>query len=57
MDQKHREYCIRLGNPYMKEEQFNNQLRRVEKEDSSWMPETQMPSQEDWLKNKTKNFS
>lgn len=57
MDQKHREYCIRLGNPYMKEERFNQQFRTVEDVNSSWIPETELKNQnEDWLKNKNNNF-
>ena len=27
MDEKHRQYCIRLGNPYMKEESFREQIQ------------------------------
>lgn len=57
MDQKHREYCIRLGNPYMKEEQFNKQFKNAEEINSSWMSETEMKVQNvEWLNNKNNNF-
>ena len=52
MDQKHREYCIRLGNPFMREERYENQYR-AEEADSSWVPETQMKEQ-NWIKNSKK---
>lgn len=52
MDQKHREYCIRLGNPFMREERYENQYR-AEEADSSWVPETQMKEQ-NWMKNSKK---
>ena len=51
MDQKHREYCIRLGNPYMREERYENQER--EEMDSSWIAETQMKN-DNWIKNSKK---
>lgn len=52
MDQKHREYCIRLGNPYMKEEIFNEKFRKNNNMqlDSSWISENKLP-QENWQKN------
>lgn len=53
MDEKHRQYCIRLGNPYMKQEFFNEQFRGTEQADSSWIPETQMQNK-DWIKNSKK---
>lgn len=57
MDQKHREYCIRLGNPYMREERFNEQFRSTELENSSWIPESELQNKNtDWLKNKNNNF-
>lgn len=52
MDEKHRQYCIKLGNPYMREEQYNNQFR-VEQADSSWMPESTIKD-DNWLKSSKK---
>lgn len=53
MDQKHREYCIRLGNPFMREERYENQFKEAEEVDSSWVPETQI-KEENWIKNSKK---
>lgn len=53
MDQKHREYCIRLGNPYMREERYQEQFKEAEPLDSSWIPETKL-EQNNWLKNNKK---
>lgn len=51
MDQKHREYCIRLGNPYMKEESFNEKFKNNNIQlDSSWMPKNNL-EQVNWKKN------
>lgn len=53
MDQKHREYCIRLGNPYMKEEkvepkiEFSNGLNNFENSVDNL-------NNSDWLKNSKK---
>ncbi len=52
MDEKHRQYCIRLGNPYMREERYQEQFK-VEQADSSWIPENRM-QEEPWLKNSKK---
>lgn len=52
MDQKHREYCIRLGNPYMREEKYEKQFRG-EVADSSWMPETEIKD-DNWIKSSKK---
>lgn len=48
MDQKHREYCIRLGNPYMMEERYKEQFN-VDEDDSSWIPENKFQD-DNWLK-------
>ena len=50
MDEKHRQYCIRLGNPYMREERYQEQVKTAE-EDSSWIPENRRQD-EAWIKNK-----
>lgn len=52
MDEKHRQYCIRLGNPYMREEQYNKQFG-MEQADSSWVPENNMEGN-DFFKNNKK---
>ena len=53
MDQKHRDYCIKLGNTYMNEE--NN---KVETETSSWNNSFEIPvednNEDNWLKNSKK---
>ena len=41
MDEKHRQYCIRLGNPYMREERYQEQFKTVN-ESSSWIPENKI---------------
>lgn len=38
MDEKHRQYCIKLGNPYMMEERYEQQFQTAENV-SSWIPE------------------
>ena len=54
MDKKQREYCIKLGNPYMKEDIEPKQ------EANSWNNNFEIPVEDDeennWLKN-TKNFT
>lgn len=52
MDKKHIEYCIKLGNPYMKEENYQEQLK-TEEIDFSWIPKTEMQNEE-WTKNSKK---
>lgn len=52
MDEKHRQYCIRLGNPYMREEQYKQQFN-VSSDDSSWIPESEMKD-DNWMKNSKK---
>ena len=54
MDERHRQYCIRLGNPYMREERYKEQFK-VEENDSSWIPESKL-QEEKWMKNKNNNF-
>jgi len=50
MDEKHRQYCIRLGNPFMREERYQQQFNK-EEENSSWIPETKLEPN-NWLNNK-----
>ena len=50
MDEKHRQYCIRLGNPYMREERYQEQFKTTE-DNSSWIPENRL-QEESWIKNK-----
>jgi len=52
MDEKHRQYCIRLGNPYMREERYQQQFN-VNADDSSWIPESEMKDN-NWMKNSKK---
>ena len=54
MDERHRQYCIRLGNPYMKEERYQQQFQTVE-DTSSWIPENKMQDN-NWIKKKKNNF-
>jgi len=54
MDEKHRQYCIKLGNPYMKEERYQEQFK-TSQVDSSWIPENRM-QESNWIKNKNNNF-
>lgn len=50
MDEKHRQYCIKLGNPYMMEERYQNQIK-TEQLGSSWMPNEKEEGQKNWFKN------
>lgn len=52
MDEKHRQYCIKLGNPYMKEERYQEQFK-INATDSSWIPESNF-KESGWLKNSKK---
>lgn len=38
MDEKHRQYCIRLGNPYMREQRYQEQFNK-EMSNPSWISE------------------
>ena len=53
MDEKHRQYCIKLGNPYMREEQYKEQFKTGEL-NSSWIPEENKET--NWLKNNNNNY-
>ena len=55
MDEKHRQYCIRLGNPYMQEQRYQEQLQPNEA-DSSWIREEPFENKEDWFKHKKNHF-
>ena len=51
MDEKHRQYCIKLGNPYMGQEKYNK--INMEQVNEPWIPvENNIP--EEWLKNNKK---
>ena len=52
MDEKHRQYCIRLGNPYMREERYQEQFK-VEQADSSCIPENKVQD-DNWIKSSKK---
>lgn len=56
MDQKHREYCIKLGNPYMMDK--NDNYQREERRNTSFAGfEIDVENNdENWLKN-TKKFT
>ncbi len=54
MDEKHRQYCIKLGNPYMKEERYQEQLKANATDTSSWIPEESVNEMGNWLKNSKK---
>ena len=48
MDEKHRKYCIKLGNPYMMEERYQDQIR-TEQLNTSWIPDEKQ-EQKNWFK-------
>lgn len=52
MDEKHRQYCIKLGNPYMRQERYQEQFK-YDQADSSWIPEDKYQD-ENWMKNSRK---
>lgn len=54
MDEKHRQYCIQLGNPFMGENNYKkqNQYNRV---DNMWNEDYRMQD-DNWLKN-TKKYT
>ena len=52
MDEKHRQYCIKLGNPYMREERYEEQFKTAE-DNSSWIPENRLQD-ENYIKNNKK---
>ena len=57
MDEKHRQYCIRLGNPYMmKDEPYNKPINQEERLDNNWNDEVISNEIQDdnWLKNSKK---
>ena len=43
MDKNHIAYCMKLGNPYIKQEQYQEKIKEEETE-FSWIPETEMKS-------------
>lgn len=56
MDQKHREYCIKLGNPYMMNENDNYQRNERRKNSFEGFEIEVEDNDENWLKN-TKKFT
>lgn len=52
MDEKHRQYCIKLGNPYMREERYKEQFKFNET-DSSLIQETNLQN-DNWIKDSKK---
>ena len=53
MDQKHRDYCIKLGNPFMKEEKYNEPF--PEETSNDWV-ENANNGNDNW-QNNTKKFT
>ena len=51
MDEKHRQYCIKLGNPYMELDKYNKV--ELEQVNEPWIPLENNDSQ-DWQKNSKK---
>jgi hypothetical protein len=51
MDEKHRQYCIRLGNPYMEQNKYNKV--ELEPNEEPWIP-VMNNDEEDWQKNSRK---
>ena len=51
MDEKHRQYCIRLGNPYMQDEKYNKV--NLDKINEPWNP-NENNIQQNWQKNSKK---
>lgn len=52
MDERHRQYCIKLGNPYMREERYQEQFKS-EQTNYSWIPENRIQD-DNWIKNSRK---
>lgn len=51
MDEKHRQYCIRLGNPYMQDEKYNKiNLDRI---NEPWIP-VENNNVDNWTNNSKK---
>ena len=51
MDEKHRQYCIRLGNPYMQDDKYNKV--NLDQVNEPWIPVVNNEP-EDWQKNSKK---
>lgn len=56
MDQKHRDYCIRLGNPYYIKEEAKPQYEEINEDsfDNFQIKVENNTTGEDWLKNNNK---
>ena len=52
MDEKHRQYCIKLGNPYMNDERYQKQYE-YNQVDTFWR-ETPTMKNDNWIKNNKK---
>lgn len=51
MDEKHRQYCIKLGNPYMQDDRYNKV--NLDQVNEPWIPVVDN-TPEDWQKNSKK---
>lgn len=52
MDEKHRQYCIKLGNPYMNDERYQKQYGYNE-EEIFWEQKPKMQD-DNWIKSSKK---
>ena len=50
MDEKHRQYCIKLGNPYMEQPKYN---KFIEEAEEPWIPVVNN-TPDDWKNNNDK---
>ena len=51
MDEKHRQYCIRLGNPYMQDDKYNKV--NLDKINEPWIP-VENNNVDNWTNNSKK---
>ena len=54
MDEKHRQYCIKLGNPYMNGERYQKPYNYDQGE--NFWEQTPKMQNDNWMKNKKNNF-
>ena len=52
MDEKHRQYCIKLGNPYMNDARYQKQYE-YDEEEAFW-EQTPRMQDDNWMKNSKK---
>lgn len=55
MDEKHRKYCIKLGNPYMMDERYNMQAKNVIESQNYPYFQNGKEGNENWFSNNRKN--